>query len=194
MGSTPGQDDVCVSAFEFPANLVETAANDADGSRLRWMAALPSIVDDLAQRWALVEVGGPFQPGGVASWVAPVRSASGQLLALKLAWRHDEAFHEAEGLQAWGGCGAVRLIDALVVDRTNAILLELCEPGTPLSQGLSPPQQDAVVAGLLRRLWIEPAAGSPVQAAREHVSPVGRRVRPEMCRRWSGSTPRPGTR
>lgn len=44
----------------------------------------------------------------------------------------------------------MRLIDALVVDGTHAMLLEVCEPGTSLSQGLSPTQQDAVVAVLCR--------------------------------------------
>lgn len=161
-----------MSGFELPANLVEAAECDTDVSRWRWMAALPSIVADLAQRWAL-EVGRPFQPGGVASWVAPVRNASGLSLALKLGWRHDEALHEAEGLRAWGGRGAVRLIDALVVDCTNAMLLELCEPGTPLSQVLSPPQQDAVAAGLLRRLWIELPPGHPFRPLES------------MCRQWA---------
>lgn len=162
-----------MSNFELPANLVEAAEQDVDGSHWGWLAGLPSIVDDLVQRWALVQVEGPFQPGGVASWVAPVRTASGQLLALKLGWPHDEALHEAEGLQAWAGRGAVRLIDAVVVDGTNAMLLELCEPGTALSQGLSPPQQDAVVAGLLRRLWIEPPPAHPFRPLES------------MCRRWA---------
>lgn len=97
-----------MSGFELPVNLVETAEQDADGSRRGWIAGLPSTIDDLVQRWALVEVEGPFQLGGVTSWVAPVRTASGQLLALKLGWRHDEALHEAEGLQLGVGgaqCG-----------------------------------------------------------------------------------------
>ncbi len=158
--------------FEVPANLVEAAEDDAGAERRRWMATLPLIVEDLAQRWAL-DVGRPFQPGGVASWVAPVRDAAGQRLVLKVGWRHDEALHEAEGLLAWGGRGAVRLFDALVLEQTSAMLLELCEPGTPMSQVLPPPRQDAVVAGLLRRLWIEPRTGHPFRSLES------------MCRRWA---------
>ncbi len=160
--------------FELPRNLVQAVeeADDADSSRRTWMAALPLVVHDLARRWSL-ELGRPCQPGGVASWVAPARNPAGRHLVLKVGWRHDEALHEVEGLRAWDGDGAVRLLDALVVGETSALLLEACEPGTALSQGVPPPEQDTVVAGLLRRLWIEPPTGSPFRTLQS------------MCHRWA---------
>ncbi len=138
---------------------------DGDAEHLRqvWRSTVPDLVADLARRWSL-DVGGPFQPGGVASWVAPARAASGTRLVLKVGWRHGEAMHEADGLAAWGGAGAVWLHDSLVVGDTAVLLLEACEPGTALSEALSPPEQDAVVAGLLRRLWIDPPAGHRFRA------------------------------
>jgi len=117
--------------------------------------------------------GQPFQPGGIASWVAPARNSLGEHSVLKLGWRHEEAWHEADALRAWGGDGAVRLIDALVVGETSALLLEACEPGTPLSQGVRPLGQDAVVANLLRRLWIEPPPDHPFRSLQT------------MCDRWA---------
>lgn len=152
-----------MSDFELPRNLVlAVGENDGPGSvgRRAWMTALPFIVADLERRWSL-DLGRPFQPGGSASWVAPARSAAGQNLVLKIGWRHEEAFHEADGLRVWDGAGAVRLLDALVLGETSALLLEACEPGTALSQVLPPLEQDAVVASLLRRLWIEPPPGHP---------------------------------
>lgn len=150
-----------MSELELPRNLVSAAEGHEVGSARRtWMAALPSLIHDLARRWSL-EVGRPFQPGGVASWVAPARDAAGEHLVLKVGWPHDEALHEADGLRAWGGDGAVRLLDAAQVGETSALLLEACEPGTTLSLVLPAPEQDAVVAGLLRRLWIDPPAGHP---------------------------------
>ncbi|MBA3618264.1 MAG: aminoglycoside phosphotransferase family protein [Actinomycetota bacterium] len=148
--------------FELPRNLVRAVAEDDDtlSTRRTWMLALPIVVDDLARRWSL-RLGSPFQPGGVASWVAPAHTASGQHLVLKVAWRHDEALHEADGLRAWDGDGTVQLLDALVIDETSALLLETCEPGTALATMLPPPERDEVVAGLLRRLWIQPPAGHP---------------------------------
>jgi streptomycin 6-kinase len=86
-------------------------------------------------------------------------------MVLKLAWRHDEAMHEADGLRTWDGSGTVRLLVALVTaDDTNALLLEACDPGSPLSQALPEHEQDVVVAGLLRRLWIQPPAGHPFRS------------------------------
>jgi streptomycin 6-kinase len=151
-----------VCEFELPGNLVAAAeAGDDPGSaRHTWMADLPLIVEELAERWSLV-VGRPFQPGGVASWVAPARNDAGDHLVLKVGWRHDEALHEADGLLVWDGNGAVRLFDALMAGETSALLLEACEPGTSLSRVLPAAEQDAVVAGLLRRLWVDPPAGHP---------------------------------
>ena len=150
----------CVSKLEMPRNLLRAVQEDdgAGGPLRAWMAALPLVVEDLARRWSL-DLGRPFQPGGSTSWVAPVRNAAGDRLVLKVGWRHDEALHEADGLRAWNGEGVVCLLDSLVLAETNALLLEACEPGTFLSDELSPAEQDAVVAGLLRRLWIEPASG-----------------------------------
>ena len=87
-----------------------------------------------------------------------MRRGAGERLVLKVGWPHYEALHEADGLRAWGGEGAVRLHDSLVIDETRALLLEACEPGAALSQAMPAPEQDVVVAGLLRRLWIDPPA------------------------------------
>lgn len=158
-----------MSAFELPSNLVWATEEAGAAGRVRarrrraWMAVLPVIVNELKRQWSL-DVGRPFQPGGETAWAAPARNAAGEHLVLKVGWRHDEALHEADGLRAWGGRGAVRLIDALVVGETSALLLEACEPGTALSQVLPPLEQDVVVAGLLRRLWIEPPVSHPFRS------------------------------
>jgi streptomycin 6-kinase len=163
-----------MSPLELPLNLVR-ALEEPDGAnepRRTWMAALPDSVDHAARRWSL-DLGRPFQPGGSASWVAPARSATGERLVLKVAWLHDEALHEAEGLRAWRGEGVVRLLNSFTLAQSGVMLLEACEPGTPLSDDMPPAEQDAVVAGLLPRLWIEP--------------PSGHRFRPlqSMCQMWA---------
>jgi streptomycin 6-kinase len=167
--------DRSVPGFEVPGSLARNVADDADHgpARRAWLEALPGTVANLADQWSL-RVGRPFQPGGNASWVAPARDAAGQRLVLKAGWRHDEAEHEAAGLRAWNGRGAVRVFRSLLTGDTSALLLEACEPGTPLERALPPREQDAVVAGLLRRLWIEPPAGHPF------------RPLTDMCERWAG--------
>jgi streptomycin 6-kinase len=66
-----------------------------------------------------------------------------------------EGEHEIEGLRFWNGDPTVRLFEA--DDDRGAMLLERCEPGTAL-RTLPEPDQDVVIARLLRRLWRPPAA------------------------------------
>jgi streptomycin 6-kinase len=138
----------------MPRNLVEAVEREG---RQSWMANLPATVERLRRRWSLA-VGDPFQPGGQTAWVAPAHDDAGRELVLKVAWRHEEAAHEADGLRAWNGNGVVRVHAADERDDTIALLLERCVPGTTLA-GRPEPDQDVVIAGLLRRLWSEPAPG-----------------------------------
>jgi streptomycin 6-kinase len=76
-------------------------------------------------------------------------------------WRHREAEHEADALRFWAGEGAVRCFTVRSFEDTTALLLERCVPGVPL-KSLPEPEQDAVIAGLLLRLWSrQPPAGHP---------------------------------
>jgi len=133
---------------------------ELDEAERAWRAQLPALIAEFTSRWSLTPEA-PFATGGSASWVAPARTVAGDRVVLKLGWTHTEALHEADGLRLWNGSGSVRLIDAHVAGQTTALLLEICEPGTPLSRALPEPERDVVVAGLLRRLWIQPPAGHP---------------------------------
>ena len=134
-----------------------------------WLEQLPELVVTLAQRWSLA-LGAPFEPEEVGcSWVAPATRTDGTAAILKVPLRHFEAEHEIEGLRFWAGDGMVRLLEA--DESLGAMLLERCEPGTTL-RTLSEPEQDVVIASLLRRLW-RPAPSSP---------PF--RSLSEMLRRW----------
>jgi streptomycin 6-kinase len=151
--------------LELPTGLLQAAADPEDApARRAWMTRLPQLVAELAERWEL-DVGRPFQPGGAAAWVAPARARrSGEPLVVKVGWPHMEAWHEADALRLWAGEGAVRLVDTVAFGATRALLLEACEPGTPLADVLPPLRQDVVLAGLLRRLWITPPAGHPFRS------------------------------
>jgi streptomycin 6-kinase len=162
-----------VPDFEVSINLRRNVEEHGAGSmRLAWLASLPLVVEELARVWSLV-VGRPFQPGGSASWVAPAQGAAGEHLVLKVGWQHEESIHEADGLRAWNGRGAVRLVNSMVMGQTNALLLEACEPGNTVSEVLPPHEQDVVVAGLLRRLWIAPSADHPFRTLQS------------MCDHWA---------
>lgn len=158
--------------FELPTTLAESVDRDGSPERKEWLAGLPDVVRALAERWSLT-LDAPFQPGGEVSWVAPARDARGRDLVLKVGWRHVDSDHEAAGLRAWRGRGAVEVHDTIVEGTTSALLLQRCRPGTTLGQSRPEAEQDEVVAGLLRDLWREPAPGHPFRSL------------PEMCDEWA---------
>jgi len=129
-----------------------TAACRRSASRMTWLRLLPDVIRRLQERWAL-SLDAPFN-GCSCSWVAPATRRDGSRAVLKLGIPHMEGAHELQGLRIWDGDPTVRLLDA--DDEWNAMLLEACEPGVTLGQ-LPEPDQDVVIARLLRRLWQKPA-------------------------------------
>ncbi|MEP6853385.1 MAG: aminoglycoside phosphotransferase family protein [bacterium] len=146
-----------------PAGL-RAAADTAYGPDLqRWVAGLPEAVAAVRAHWSLT-LGPVLQPGGRGSWVAPVvdggpAGAVADLqdgLVVKIAFRHPEAEAEATGLRLLTGRSAVRLVDEWQDERTAALLLERCRPGVELGRARAGPEQDAVVAAMLRHCWSVP--------------------------------------
>ncbi len=148
---------------------------------MAWLERLPRVLADLERRWE-VTLGPPYDgPEVSASWVAPVRRADGSSAVLKVGLPHMEAEHEIDGLRFWDMDPTVRLFEA--DGALGAMLLERCEPGTAL-RSLPEPEQDVVIAGLLRRLWRVPSAPHPFRPLSEMIgSWIGETVSNEP--RWS---------
>ena len=135
-------------ALVIPRSLARSCARTPD--RAAWLARLPALVEELAAAWSLT-LGAPFDgPEVSASWVAPVERGALGPAVLKVGLPHFEAEQEIEGLRFWDGDATVRLLAS--DDARGAMLLERCRPGTTLRER-SEPEQDAVIARLLRRLW-----------------------------------------
>ncbi|MGY1638746.1 aminoglycoside phosphotransferase family protein [Geodermatophilus sp. SYSU D00742] len=124
-----------------------------------WVAALPDAVARAAGRWGLT-VREPFP--ATHHWVAPAVRADGTAAVLKLGPGCDSLLHqEAATLAAWGGHGAVALLDAALDDGDSvALLLQAAEPGTDLS-GLPDEEALPVLAAVARRLHSAGAARPP---------------------------------
>lgn len=153
--------------IRIPPRLVCAVDEDDIPSRHAWLAALPAQIEEIAARWSL-QLGDPCLPGGQCAWVAPVRDGSGRELILKVGWRHREAEHEADALRLWDGDAAVRCLAADTRGDTTVLLLERCAPGVPLAAMLAEPEQDVIVAKLLRRLWTHrPPAAHPFRPLQE---------------------------
>ena len=98
--------------------------------------------------WELT-LGEPYAQGA-GGFTAPARRSDGTDVVLKLVYPHRESEHEADALELIDGDGAVRL---LARDESGfALLIERCEPGTPLSERGQEAALDVLIA-LLPRLW-----------------------------------------
>jgi streptomycin 6-kinase len=135
----------------IPQPLVVTCQKTPDW--VEWLAQLPDVVSHLQQVWSFT-LDAPFHNGeGSIAWVAPVVRADGTRAVLKVGIPHMEGEHEIQGLHFWAGDPTVLLLEA--DEARNAMLLERCEPGISL-RSLPEPEQDIVIAELLRRLWRRP--------------------------------------
>src|SRR5262245_63433705 len=122
-------------------------------ARRAWLERLPDTIRELQGRWSL-SLSEPLNSADASgSWIAFAERHDGTRAVLKLGMPHMEAAHEIQGLRFWDGKGIVRLLEA--DDDLNAMLIERCEPGTPL-RVLPETEQDVVIARLLRRLWRKP--------------------------------------
>jgi len=141
------------SSFFVPPAILDSATRWETPEGPAWLRELPARVARLAARWD-VELLPPYVPGGVTSYTAPVARADGSDAVLKIVVPHREATYEPDALRAWNGDGAVRLLDHAPDE--HAMLLERCEPGTPLGD-LG--DTDAILdigADVLQQLWSAP--------------------------------------
>jgi streptomycin 6-kinase len=114
-----------------------------------WLAELPGIVSRCVREWSLTDVGEPF-PYAYASLALPVVTSDGTPAVLKAQFPDRDSRHEAAALAALDGRGAVRLI---AHDEPHAALLvERCEPGTPLAD-LDRDDALDIACELFPRLW-----------------------------------------
>jgi streptomycin 6-kinase len=120
-----------------------------------WLEELPDLVERCVDGWSLT-LGDPFA-GSQVSLVFPATTSNGTDVVLKIQWPHRESEHEADALEAWGGNGAVMLLDRDA--EAHAMLLERCAPGDHLSTVAEGEAIDVLI-GLLPRLWVP--VGAPI--------------------------------
>jgi streptomycin 6-kinase len=143
-------------ALDVPGQLAANCRKTPE--RAAWLKKLPGALCYLEGRWSLKPAGPLAGEEASCAWVAPVVRTDSASAVLKLGMPHMEGEHELQGLRFWNGDPTVRLLEA--DDELNAMLLERCEPGTVLRE-LPEPEQDLVIARLLRRLWRSPSAPHP---------------------------------
>jgi streptomycin 6-kinase len=113
-----------------------------------WLERVPELVHECVEGWEL-RLGEPYV-AGAAGYAARVELRDGTPAVLKLIYPHRESEHEAEALELHDGAGTVQLL-AYDADR-RAMLLERCEPGTPVTR-IGADDALNVIVELLPRLW-----------------------------------------
>jgi streptomycin 6-kinase len=151
------------------------AAQGAAGQA--WLDALPGLVADLCDRWALV----PEEDlsGGTSAWVARVRRADGTGAVLKIALPDATSEREVAVLLAANGRGYARVL-AADSDR-RAVLLELLGPSLDES-GLAPEQQIAALCAALRDAWRVPRGQAASEPKAEQLAELVTRLWDELER------------
>ncbi|HVF05316.1 MAG TPA: aminoglycoside phosphotransferase family protein [Frankiaceae bacterium] len=152
--------------MRVPDDLTRSIGSWAGPAGAAWLAALPGLVAALAAEWGLA-VGEPFQPSGYAS-LALRATRAGDPCVLKLRFPDEWSRYEGAALRHYGGGAAVALLAE--DERRAALLLERCDPGSPLAR--EPDDVAArVVAGLARELWAPPPDGHPFRSV-AGIAPV----------------------
>ena len=121
-------------------------------SLAQWKERASLLAAECAEGWSLT-LGEPYDYAFVSIAVR-AELADGTRAVLKVGWPHPESAHEADALAHYAGRGAVRLL-ARDPER-NALLLERCEPGTPLLELDDDEEAFRIAAGVLRLLWRPP--------------------------------------
>lgn len=142
-----------------------------------WLARLPAIMDACARRWGLT-LGPPITELSY-NYVLTAHRGDGAAAILKIHAPPDEGgfAHERDALRAFAGEGCARLLASDAGDQ--ALLLEMCAPGTPLSavSGDDDARATSISCDVMRQLWRPPPSGHSLPAMGDWNNDL-RRLRP----------------
>ena len=137
-----------MSDRELPGSFVRNVTGAfADGAR--WLDNLPALVAACTQKWDLSLAGDPFELS--FNYVVPVLKAEKFAAVLKLGVPTAEFSSEARALRAFGGHGAVGLLES--DESLGALLLERVNPGNTLATLNDPIRATEVAAQTMLKLW-----------------------------------------
>jgi streptomycin 6-kinase len=143
--------------FEVPAGLVADRVRVSGAEGRRWADALPGLVATLCREWSVAIDGSAPVAHGANALVVPVRRGRHPLV-LKVSWHRPTLAAEATALAAWGGRGAVQLVDDRLDD--GALLLERLDAGRSL-RTIEVFAAAAHAGALIRRLTVPAPTGLP---------------------------------
>lgn len=153
-------------SFVIPRHLELITSRDRGEEGRAWLAQLPCLVAEFEERWS-IEVGVAFLPGGATGFVAPATRSDGSAAVLKLTLPDRDTRHECSALKAYGGVCSVHLLEADPL--RGALLLERCDPGTPLWSMTDEEAANSTSAVILRQLWVVVPENHPFELLSERA-------------------------
>ncbi|MEU1630887.1 aminoglycoside phosphotransferase family protein [Streptomyces sp. NPDC020096] len=167
--------------LEPPERLVRVLTAWEGEAGRAWLAELPERLQECLERWELTPER-VQQPGGNISMVVLVRQADGTPAALKLSMITAETAQEHAALAHWDGRGAVRLLRADA--EQGALLLERLHADISLR---SLPDAKAMLeaAGVVRRLWVPPAADHSFTSVADYTARLADLLRERREQPWA---------
>lgn len=145
----------------IPADFARVTIARSRAAGRDWLDRLPTILEACAERWGLT-LGAPATSLSY-NYVVAARRADGAAAMLKIHVPEGGFASERAALRRFDGRGSVRL---LASDPCNAaLLLERCEPGTPLTLTTVADDEHAtsIAAHVMRQVWQPLAPGDRFQ-------------------------------
>lgn len=135
-----------------------------------WTAGLPKLIERCAGRFGLTAEA----PYADLSWNYLLRASrhDGSPVVLKCSFLKEELTREIEVLRAYAGRGAVEVIDA--DDDWGVAVLQLADPGTPLSEIEDDALAAEIFCEVFRRLHETSDIGIGVPSIKEHFAAIER--------------------
>ncbi|MFE4966927.1 aminoglycoside phosphotransferase family protein [Streptomyces sp. NPDC056660] len=191
--------------IDIPDGLIARHERYGGPAGRAFVASLPGRAERFLDHWGL-RPDGPSMYGRCALVLPVLRTADGARAVLKLQDVDEETAGEPVALRAWGGDGAVRLLDS--DDETGTLLLERLDAGRRLADLPDAREATLVVARLLARLTAaEPPAGlrhlgdiakglaeRAAAALPRHPDPAERRLLADCAAALAEVTGEPGDR
>jgi len=133
----------------IPETFIQTQIELNGAVGRAWLERLPAVVDACTRRWNLT-----IEPSSAPlsyNYVVPARRADGTAVIVKACAPAGEFAVQAAALRIYDGHGVVRLLE---IDRDDEVmLLERCDPGTPLLAVEDEEKATSIAAATMRQLW-----------------------------------------
>jgi len=135
----------------IPDDFVRATIRRSGTSGSAWLARLPAILDACAEQWGLT-LGPPATPLS-HNYVVAVRRTDDTASILKIHVPNDGFASEVAALRLFNGRGIARLLASDPYD--EALLVERCAPGTPLTAITMTDDEraTAIAASVMRQVW-----------------------------------------